>query len=73
MLHGVMVPCSVLPAPEFRGGDWHLIDDLISDRSAAVRVASLVFDNWDVDDGHPVAAAGEQQSMQMRLLSSAKT
>ena len=51
MLHGVMVPCSVLSAPEFKGGDWHLIDDLISDRSAAVRVASLVFDNWDVDDG----------------------
>ena len=34
-----------------QGADCHQIDDLISDRTAAVRVASLLSDNWDVDDG----------------------
>ena len=30
---------------------WHLIDDLTSDRSAAVRLDSQFSDTWDVEDG----------------------
>ena len=30
---------------------WHLIDDFISDRSAAVRLDSQFSDMWDVEDG----------------------
>ena len=33
------------------GGLWHLIDDLVSHRTAAVRVSSRFSDSWDVENG----------------------
>ena len=30
---------------------WHLVDDLVSDRTAAVRIGSCAFDSWDVESG----------------------
>ena len=34
-----------------QGGEWHLIDDLIADRIATVRVCCLLSELWDVDEG----------------------
>ena len=59
------------------GGELHLIDDLISYWTAAVRVASLVSDSWDVDDfigqgtvwrlqsNMPVAFVAERRAMHL--------
>ena len=30
---------------------WHLVDDLVSDRTAAVRIGSCASDSWDVESG----------------------
>ena len=50
-----MIPAAVIISGDsfagVKGGLWHLIDDFVSHRTAAVRVSLVMSDSWDVENG----------------------